>query len=318
MDKTLIAYYRSSIDQQNNEVEHMVIATADGQSQIEIPWGEKWQYILGWTHDQRLIITYDDPDLRAQEKWNSVFAFLIYDPFSGEEELLHPVFPDRLVNTILPSWDGWAGNVYDPTLTRAVVPRILGDEDNPYTLALWDITSQELISSLEDVFYESVFYSDLAPQPFWSDDGASFAFVGKLFDNEKIEFELFQVSRDGKVEQLTNLTSIYQASSWRNIWSPDSSKIAMLVDLHPETEGYNVLILNLETSEIVDSCISIRGNISKSELIPPLIWSPDGQQYLVKDWIDDSSSQIILVDTKQGFAAKIAENVDLNGWMISP
>jgi hypothetical protein len=36
--------------------EKLVIVTADGQIQKEIPWEEKWADILTWTNDQRLII----------------------------------------------------------------------------------------------------------------------------------------------------------------------------------------------------------------------------------------------------------------------
>jgi len=266
-----------------------------------------------------LLLTYDDPDLRDRENWSTVYAYLVLDPFSGEQELLHPVFPGQLMNIITPPyWDGWFGAVYDPTLTRAIVPKVLSENEELYTFALWDVSAQELVSSLENIYVEPVLWSNVSPKPVWSEDGAYFAFVGHLFDDSLPEFELYQVSRDGQVAQLTHLTLIARFRDLPITWSPDSKKIAMILDLHPEIDGEDVLVLDLETKEITGTCISVRGNMSAYEIYPPLIWSPDGQQFLVKDWTDDSHNRIILVDIKQGFAAQIAENIELNGWMISP
>lgn len=318
LDRNLIAYSRFTSDNDGHRIKQLIIATADGHIQKEISWEDKWAYILRWTHDQRILLTYDDPDLRDRENWSAVYAYLVYDPFSGEQELLHPIFPGYLTNAMPPYWDGWFGAVYDPTLSRAVVPKVLSENEELYAFALWDVSAQELVSSLENIFVEPVVWSDVAPKPVWSEDGTHFAFVGHLFDDDPPEFELYQVSRDGQVEQLTHINSIARFREFPFEWSPDGRKIAILLDLHPEIDGENILVLDLETKEITDTCISASGNLSAFEPYPPLIWSPDGQKFLVKDWMDDSHSRIILVDIEQGFAAQIAEDVDLNGWMVSP
>ena len=317
VDKTLIAYSRFAYDENGNRVEHLVIATANGQIQNEIPWEDKWAYILRWTHDQRILLTYDDPDLRDMENWSTVYAYLVLDPFSGEREILHPIFPNHLAGWKIPYWDGWFGAVYDPTVTRAIYPQMISGNDESYTFALWDVSGQELVSSMGNIFVDSVYSSDIAPKPVWSENGSYFAFVGFDYLSSEPKFEIYQVSRDGQIAQLTNLTSIIHFRDAPLSWSPDGRKIAMILDLHPETDGENVLVLDLETKEITDPCISVRENLSAPEGFPRL-WSPDGQQLLIKDWMDDSHSRIILVDIGQGFAAQIAENVDLNGWMTSP
>ena len=157
-----------------------------------------------------------------------------------------------------------------------------------------------------------------SPKPIWAEDGSRFVFVGHDFRSELSGFELLQVSRDGQIEQLTNLTSIARFRDLLFSWSPDSRKIAMLLDIRPEVDGDDVLILDLETKNIIDTCISVRANYDALEGIPRIWWSPDGKQFLVKDWLDEAHSRIILIDIEQGFAAQIAENVRLNGWMIAP
>jgi hypothetical protein len=317
LDRSLIAYLRFTSDKDGNRVKHLVIATADGQIQKEIPWGEKWAYLLSWASDQRLLLTYDDPELREKENWSAAFAFLILDPFSGKQELLHPIFPDHLAGWDIPYWDGWFGAIYDPTITRTIYPQMISDTDEFYTFGLWDVSTQEIVSSMESVFVDWVYSSIAAPKPVWAEDGSRLAFVGFDYLSDEAKFELYQASRDGQVTQLTNLTPIVHFRDLRFSWSPDSRKIAMLLDIQPEIDGENILVLNLETKEITDTCISVKGH-SGAFWGYRLIWSPDGQQILVKDWLNDSNSRIILVDVKQGFAAQIAENTVLNGWMNSP
>jgi hypothetical protein len=315
LDRKYIAYLRATYDKDGQGIfDKLVIANVYGKIQKEIPWEEKWADILTWTNDQRLIIAYDDPDLES--KLSTPFAFLLLDPFSGEREFLLPKFPGYIRNAKIPYWDGWFGVKYDPTITRAIYPQMLSDteEEEFYTYALWDVSNQKFVSSLENIYVDWVGGSISSPKPIWSEDGSHFAFVGHDYFDPI--FELYQVSRDGQVEKLTNLTSIALFSDLPFSWSPDGRKIAMLLDIHPEVDGENVLILDLETKNITDICITVNVNPFTEDYLP--IWSPDGQQFLVKDWLDDKHNRIILVDTNQGFAVQIAENGGINGWMVSP
>ncbi len=65
---------------------------------------------------------------------------------------------------------------------------------------------------------------------------------------------------------------------------------------------------------MIDFCIPVGVGLSE-ESYPP-IWSPDGRQFLVTDWLDDWQSRVILVDITQGVAVQVAENVEAVGWMV--
>lgn len=299
-----------SIDQR-----YMVIVDANGQRQKVVPWEEKWFGILAWTNDNRLLLSYDDPDLKASGKQSTLFAYLVFDPFSGEQEILLPNFPEYIHDAKIPFWDGWFGAVYDPTLTRVIYPHTMQTPDGFFTFALWDLSKRSIVASLEKVYHELMSLSIAASMPVWSPDGSQVAFIGHGIDINQPEFELYRVSRDGQVEQLTHLSSISLLRGMTFSWSPDGGKIAMLMDSGVGVS--HVSVLDVETKDVTDYCIPIKMGMGGEEFYPP-IWSPDGQQFLVIDWAEDGHSRIILVDIDQNFAAQIAENVEPLGWMVAP
>ena len=181
-----------------------------------------------------------------------------------------------------------------------------------FTFALWDFSNQKIVFSLESIYRDSVYFSVASPMPVWSPDNSQFAFIGH--DSSQPGFELYRVSLDGKTEQLTNLSSIALLRGMPFSWSPGGQKIVLLVDELPATGPRNVAVLDVETKDMIDFCISVGVGLSE-ESYPPL-WSPDERQFLVTDWFDDWQSRVILVDITQGVAVQVAENVEVVGWMV--
>jgi hypothetical protein len=290
----------------------LVIATADGQRQEVVMFEEKWLDIVGWTNDQRLLLSVNEPVIASSDGHRIPISYLILNPFSGERQMLHPDFPGFFDITPL-QWDGWRGVVYDPTLTRTIYPYFYGRDEEVYTFALWDVRQQQLVASLENMYTNGVGFSNASPMPRWSADGSYFAFVGQVLVSEQlVEFELYQVSSDGQVAQLSHLTPIAVLQGLQFSLSPDGQKIAMLLDTWYDAKQRHVALLNLKTLDVTDYCIPIKWEGGGTLLQEP-IWSPDGEQFLVVD-----RHHVILVDIEQGFAAQVAEGMEPLGWMVAP
>jgi dipeptidyl aminopeptidase/acylaminoacyl peptidase len=313
-DKKSMAFNSTVLDSAGKIIQdQLVVATADGQWQKAIPWEEKWSGLLDWTDDDRLLIETSDSSAVRQD----IHVYLVLDPFSGKREILPSDYPGYIYDTRIPYWDGWNGVLYDPALTRVIYPQTMTGDDTVFTLALRDLSGNYPITSLENIYQDGLSFSVVASMPVWSPDSSQFAFVGH--DLSQPAFELYRVSRDGQPEQLTNLSSVAFLKGLVFRWSPDGRKIVMLADMNPLSWSgtVTILILDVETKEIMDTCISMEiGSVDENSIGP--IWSPDGQQFLFVDFTDNEHSRVILVDNVQGYAAQIAENVNPRGWMIAP
>lgn len=309
-DKRQMAYLSSTVDEADNVVaQELVVADSTGEVQENIPWEENWNNFLGWTADNRLLIEYREADWDLSiPSWH-----LVLDPVIGEEQLLRPEFPNYIQN-VVPHWDGWGGVVYDPTLTRAIYPRMLEDDELQFAYALWDLISMDLVTSLENIWPNEAF-SDViegSDTPQWADDGTQFAYVGLTVGPA---YELFQVNRDGEIDQLTNLSEVAGLQGATFSWSPDKENIALILNIWTGTpqDDPTVVVLNTQTQRVIDLCIPIRGLIKSTP-----IWSPEGSQFLIVDRYEDNHQRVILVDIFEGFAAQIAEDAEPMGWMVAP
>jgi hypothetical protein len=314
LDKTLIAFKRIMLnDQHRITSKELVVATADGRWLKTIPWEEDWLDLLQWTSDQRLLISYDEPFTSSDGQQISI-SYLALDPFTGEQQILRPDFPDFLDVTTAWGWQGVRHSaIYDPALTRAIYARLMGDGKEMYTFALWDVENRQLVTGLEDVYTNPVIYKVSSPIPIWSPDGSQFVFRGQvLVPEESVAFELYRVSRDGQVEQLTHLSPAARVQSRSLSWSPDGRYIALFLDAWYGSDNKRMALLDMETLGVTDYCLPVRG------AVPAPIWSPDGTQFLVVDRYTEDHQRVILIDVVQGFAAVIAEDVEPVGWMVAP
>jgi Tol biopolymer transport system component len=297
--------------------DELVIATADGQRQVSLPWEEDWRMILGWTDDQRLLIELDEPVFDASGEQVSYISYLVLDPRSGERQLLQPDFPSALDLAYHLYWPDHTREIYNPTLTRAIYLRTYTESNEDwYTFAIWDIVEQRLVASLESIYGDSVSFSGASPLPRWSPDGSQFVVRSQFLvpNQDWAVSELFRVSQEGQVEQLTHLNPFLRPKStdWL-AWSPDGQNIALVLSTFYGEHSPSAAVLNLDTLEITDYCIPVRGL-----QLPAPVWSPDGTQFLIVDEYTEGHRRIILVDIVQGFAVQIAEDMEILGWMVMP
>jgi len=212
----------------------------------------------------------------------------------------------------------WQGLYYDPTVNRVIYPRLITDNTEMYTFVLWDVSKEKLVSSLENIYQNYVVFKNTTPTPIWSPDGSQFAFRGEIeVSHELVKFELYRVSRDGEIEQLTNLTSIALIDPSRYSWSPDGSHIAVLIDAWYTHGNTQLAVIDVNTHVVTNYCVPVRGEPIFVPNFGAPIWSPDGKQLLVMDQIGHNR-RVILVDIVKNYAAQIAENYDMLGWMVAP
>lgn len=307
--------------------DELVVANAKGETLSITPWEEGWVEMPAWLDNERVVINASglNPEETAGEK---PATMLVFNPFSGERQILKQDFP-RILNTpstlsaILPFWDGWSGAIYDSTLTRAIYPRFIGNNDEMYTYAVWDPSKQQLIATLEDVF--SVFsMSTTFPMPKWSPDDSQFVFRGVVRGADPVKnIELYKVSRDGQTEQLTHLSSVAYVWESSYSWSPDGRHLAMFLGppLGTVSEQARVAVLDMATLDVTDYCVQItfggEGYGAGGPIWSP-IWSPDSRQFVITDWFEKDHRRVILVDIEKNVATQIAEDMEPVGWMIAP
>ncbi len=288
-----IAYLASTIV--NGEVTQVNLDIANGDFQIQnsIPYEDQWYGILGWTADEKVIIS-----TKTEETLSSVAQVLV-DPMNGSQQAVEFSIPDFLNESqfALPYWNGWYGIMVDPTREWAVYLKQSNINAEMYTYGLWDIANNMPMFSLDTVLAGSLYFTKAAPMPIWSLDGKQFAFVGGRSDQEPGKYELFTVNVKGDIKQLTNLSTLGYVwptfSSWN--WSPDNNHIAFLVS-PPNSGGTgdaNLAIVDTDTLETIDMCLSV----GVPEL-PPM-WSPNGKQFLIVDDYEEDHQRVLLVDIEK-------------------
>jgi Tol biopolymer transport system component len=220
------------------------------------------------------------------------------NPFTGEQQTLTPDFPDlRTPPEWLPNWGDWNGLVYDPSLAHAVYPSAGG-------LTLRDLASGQTIS------FPDFDWTEAFPQ--WSPDGTRFAFANNIF-GERMSSEIFAIGLDGQVRQLSNLSSYYARGYIYPAldWSPDGSHISFW--LRAQDLGFSLAVLDTATGEVINYCLSGPSTIDNA-ILP--LWSPDGTQIVVENYVSLDTSRVVLVDIVRGVAAQIGENLKPLGWMV--
>jgi hypothetical protein len=307
--------------------DELVIEDENGLQLEVLPWEDDWYTLLGWLGNQYLAIDLrsDDPEVKSLQKPSNLLAL---NPFTNERTIVQPDFPQYFdpPHTGLPYWDGWYGILYDPTLTRVIYPQMLGDNKMQYTYAIWDISKQQLVSSLESQIAAGTSSPIGYPIPRWSPDGSQVIFKGILATDPEAwtEFELFRATRDGEVAQWTNLGPDVEIPYSTYSWSPDSKHIATLlrtgsIAADDEINNAEVAVLDTATLAITNYCISINyvGLDVYYSVDGPFmpVWSPDGTQFLIVDRYNQDHQRVILVDIVQGFATQIAEDMEPVGWM---
>ena len=324
-NRTLLAIHNIIFDDNGDIInKELVIADANGQRLKSIPWEENWRSLEGWKDDQHVLL---DVDFDRNN-----YSLLEVDPFNNEQQRieLYNIAPgwDQYIRTHAPTgmWPGFASLHLDPTYTMSLYPQDIEGDPTHYTYRLWNIAEQRLVLSLESIVKMDGFFY-YYPLPAWSPDNSQFALGGiEWYLDEDFKSELFVITKDGQVKQMTNLANFdYEIIATHPSWSPDGRYIAFY--LVPDGVGTSRLaVLDTETLELIDYCIPL-DRLSVSIPNPPApLWSPDSKQLLLVDRYGAKNS-VIWVRPEQGLSAQVAENIDVVewfsvggmwGWMASP
>ena len=180
-DRQMLAYLdRDSSDQ----ADELVMVDSDFVTLKAIPWQDSWLDIENWINNQQLALFNLDPETRM----------VIFNRSTNQEmPISFNQYPD-FSNSVKKPWVE-----FDPTMQRVLYP-IVGDE-----YSLFDLTNKESIAKLPSWTAE-------APDASWSVDGGFVAVVGpspEYYDNLGGSDEIFAISRNGQVEQITSLADYY-------------------------------------------------------------------------------------------------------------
>jgi len=307
--------------------QELVIADAFGKQLKNMPWKIKWTDIVDWIDDQQIMIR-----MVAMENGEISYGYpgprLVIDTVNGEQRTLEPdLLPgweewiDATYEYVeLPFWGGQRGVVYDPSLTRVIYPIINEEDTDRYTYALWDVSQQKPVTTLDSIVNFSV-KENYYPRPDWSPDSSQFVLVGGMIDvdtGDVVGNELFRVTRDGQIEQITHVGEFASVWASSHSWSPDGRYIALLLHLNDEASyDARLAVLDTETMNLTDYCFTVRVKFSSTKT-PALVWSPDGTQLLLENKFIGDRSQVIWVDLENGTAARLINDEYVAGWMLAP
>lgn len=299
-----LSYSYTTQDSENQIRTNLIVESADGQKQQQIPQNYQWAIsgnTILWLDDQRLWFPVREMDKNA--------TTLVLDPFTGEQQVLLPDFPNFVPYDSGPEhsselYFGYSNAVYDSTLKLVIYPQLT---EAGYPIVLWDQTTQKVLAKIPD----EDLYKYL---PLWLPDETGFVVVARPdWDHPK---EWLLVSRTGEIRQLTSFDDLYpefEIGEYASL-SPNGQYLAFgLSQTKDGSDTYpkELHLLDLRTLETINTCIL-------SHYTAP-VWSPDSQYVAILSRNDSLQSAVIL-DIKQGRATTLSsgpKSIPV-GWLKAP
>jgi hypothetical protein len=280
----------------------LVVDSLDNEQEVRLPWRKEWLSIKDWTVDDHLLIN------RQRKPLSTILSL---DPFQNQITEVLPILPDVYQTTTAMSFLFRTSNIVpDSTLQRIIYPQQV---DGRYYVAFWDNKTKRILAKIEDLY-------PFDHDPIWKVNGQSFLIpiVTRWKDQpqrKEMVYEWFLVNQEGHIEQLTHLgdyfsQSIIEAASL----SPDGQFLAFFLSVQPSPyEGQQLAVINLETNVVTNYCIP--GSVGRA--VKP-VWSPDNRYIAIQDIYTNNAWRVIVVDTKQGWAANVSKTYDQYlpaGWL---
>lgn len=293
-----LTYFQEHIDQSGVMTStNLQIMDSDGKVQAIIPLDDLYE---GWLDNERLYFRHR---IKPNEK---AFSLIALNPFTGQRQELLPDYPDIFPN--LNYYDRtryYPIEVYNPFLTLVAYPYI-AENQTEVGWRLLDIKNKQILASIPALIFRA--------GPVWSFDGDRFVVIGLTSFSSDEYAELFEVSHNGQVTQLTNIGAsggYISNNSYR--WSPDERYIAfwMHTSQHQEENVDQLAVLDVNSNEVVNYCIPGRKLVGAEAPI----WSPDSQQLAVASYDKDRNPSVIVVDIKQEIAAQLGKNLEPAFWL---
>ncbi len=269
------------------------VQNVEGRKLDMADWQVDWQYILGWTDDQRLILyvpTYASP----------AGSVVLLNPFTTEWEVFSPSLPTRVeVKGSDPDFFE-----YNPSMTQVVYS----------SAATLDSRFRYVINwRLIDLSSQQVLWTGIGSYGFfskWSPNGKRFVFVDVIQDDYD---NVLVIEQDGKVRVIRN--NVESIDERDLSWSPDGRYLATWMD----KEGIRFTLANIEDQTLTNLCISPAKDYWAAE---PIYWSPDGRFVAFQIEVEGTSYwggyDTILVDVERQRAFRFREHAAPMGWMKKP
>jgi Tol biopolymer transport system component len=284
----------------------LIVESYDLKQQRKVPMDMGLIYFdNNWLDSQRLIFPLIGTAKTDQPR---PYSMVVINPFTGSQQELSSNYPDLRLSPAGSKYSlefGSSDVVYDPSLSLVVYPE--------YGLkayyVLWDRQRGSVLAKVEDRY--------VAQYPLWSSDGKQLAIVvdGNKDLKKFHQDDWFRVSREGQVERLTHFADYFQtAEIGAANWSPDGQKLAFWLGTDPGLcMGQNLAILDVQTHQVIDTCIPGLPNVFQSP-----VWSLDSRFVAILSMEKDNSTRIILVDIEKGSAYQIPDIVDGRpaGWLV--
>lgn len=321
-NRVWVAYSLAVLDENLTYLKNdLVVAGADSQIANISPWESNWSSV-NWLDNSRLIISLLLDD-ESQYQMVTELNFLLLNPFTGERHTLKAGYPEMYNDHPLPNWDGWRITAYNADADRVVYLQ----GRSPFYYTLWDTQHQEVLAQFQ-------VFGEFQAVPRWTSDGTKLAVAPSLSSKGGYEYpsyEVYSVSWDGDVTQLTHLSDYYR---WVYIsdlsWSPNNQYIAFWYSYWNDTDSQPYFtdpsdrylgVLDVKNGETIVYCIhgELNREIGTRVYRPPL-WSPDSRQVVIQSQVGEDylNFQTILVDIHENRAYHIADNLEPVGWMVSP
>ena len=151
--------------------------------------------------------------------------------------------------------------------------------------------------------------------PLWSQDGSN---VLLMAPNQYKLGEWFLITANGVVNQVTQFGEIFGEHYYEIVHSGrslDGQYLVFQFIYNQPDQIAKYVLLNLAASTLEGYCILPSSDYS---LFGGPVWSPDNK-YLVISSIDgNSNGDIVLVDVENKTAFRIAQDMDVIGWIEKP
>ena len=299
---------RTQFAVQNYEERSIDIFSTSGEIVKSIPMPENWGWLAGWVNNQQIAIVMSEPsDNPRYDKYPA--SVLILEPFTEQTQVLLPDYPyiDR-TNQMINFGGHWGSTIYNPSLSRVVY----AGTHNFLGYLLYSLTEEKILAEIPNY--------NLGALPIWFSDGTQFIVLGGD--------DFYKVGASGETKKITWFNPNYDIdknAGWdyfiENYYSlsPNENLLAFWFGRHDENTSWDqtaftLAILNLETGEIIDTCIEHR-----HEHFPPFaypIWSPDSKNLLVSTkYSQESERDLVLIDLEKYAAYQLQSNLMPVGWL---
>jgi len=237
--------------------------------------------------------------------------------------VLPPDYPDiDLANPLIQFGGRWGSIMYNATLTRVVYA---GRVSNPppetgggNAYIFYSLTDEKRLAGILNLRMRAL--------PIWIGNGMQAIILGVD--------EFYRVDADGKIEKLTRFNPDYvfnEGSSLDYLFddyyslSPDESRLAFWQTRHEKNLdtnqlSYTLAILDIETGEVTDTCISY-GDHSPfnfpANSYP--VWSPDGSTLAVyaNYRSEEKEGSLVLINLEKQTAYPLPGNWIPTGWLLA-